>query len=126
MPATVFLSTEIIETKEPYWWLRLDYAWHHARRPLAGTGLPAEGSELVRGDLESLRRLKSTLRRTPTEARNGIVSAVEDEFESKLTNPSEQYPYAKSILGGCSGACRTRYGRREPYGVSPQPDSPSA
>ena len=57
LTATIFVSTEVIETRQSYWWLRMDYAWNLAKNIRAEVELPG-GQRLVveRGELESLRR----------------------------------------------------------------------
>jgi len=98
MTASIFLSTEAIETRCPYWWLRLDYAWHHARRDHADVALAERDPIAVeRGSLASLRRLKSVLRQTPARARNETVEAVEQQLGARLEDPASQYPYASAM-----------------------------
>ncbi len=95
MTATVFISTEAIETKRPYWWLRLDYAWHNAHRIKADI-VSADGTtvSVERGNLASMRRLKSILRQTPARKRDAAVDSVEQQFGARLEDPASQYPYA--------------------------------
>jgi peptidoglycan/xylan/chitin deacetylase (PgdA/CDA1 family) len=95
MTATVFISTEIIETRRPYWWLRLDFAWHNAKRIHAEI-MTTDGAAMLveRGNLPSLRKIKSILRQMPAIARDAAVDSVEQQFGTRLEEPASQYPYA--------------------------------
>ena len=98
MTATVFVSTQILEDGIPYWWLRLDFAWHHAVNPRAEVFLQ-DGSVLVleKGQLQSLRRLKASLRKTPEPERERIIVALEQDLGCRLSDPEKQYPFSKPL-----------------------------
>jgi len=95
MTATVFVTTAAIETSRPYWWLRLDYAWHKARRARAQITLAGESLVLIPGDLDSLVRLKSVLRRTPSDLQERAVDAVAAQLNAILEDVLAQYPFAQ-------------------------------
>ena len=95
MTASVFISTEAIETGRTYWWLRLDYAWHHARHHRAEVTLPDQAPAVLDwGNVDSLRQLKALLRRTEARAREAAVDSIESQLKAKLEDPTTQYPYA--------------------------------
>lgn len=97
-PATIFVSTDQLETEGSYWWLRLDYAWHTApldRAVIAKSD--GETVELRRRDIHSLRKLKSYLRAAPVSERERILCEIEEQLRVRLTNSIEQYPYARNM-----------------------------
>jgi peptidoglycan/xylan/chitin deacetylase (PgdA/CDA1 family) len=95
MTATVFVSTQIVDDRVPYWWLRADYAWHHGRPGPVDLSLP-DGTQITveKGNLDSHRKLKAILRQTPAGPRDYVVSRMEEGFNAQLADPASQYPYA--------------------------------
>lgn len=96
--ATVFVSTEAIETQTPYWWLRLDHGWYSGVARTVEAELPDNPiREFVTGDSTSLAMLKNSLRRSSSGVRDRIVARVLSQLETKLHSPSAQYPFAETI-----------------------------
>jgi len=97
--ATLFLSTAAIETTKPYWWLRLDYVWHKSKGRRASFHLTDGGTrETFDGnDIRSLIRVKSALRKSPSDVRDRAVASIETEVGVALSQPSSQYPHASSL-----------------------------
>jgi peptidoglycan/xylan/chitin deacetylase (PgdA/CDA1 family) len=98
IPATVFVSTEILDTGEPYWWLRLDHAWRQAKAEHACFSGP-EGETVVirRDDPTSLCRAKGLLRAMQAIQRDREVGRLEQAFGACLSNPVAGYPYAEAM-----------------------------
>jgi peptidoglycan/xylan/chitin deacetylase (PgdA/CDA1 family) len=97
--ATIFLSTAAIDERAPYWWLRLDYACHEARRKRTHVRivLPDTSQTFDCTNGASLMRMKSMLRKLPAENRDASVDAIESQVGSRLRDPSSQYPYATPL-----------------------------
>ena len=101
IPATVFVSTEILDTGEPYWWLRLDYAWRHAKTDHAGISGPAgETVSIRKDDPASMARAKVLLRAMRAIQRDREVGRVEDAFCARLSDSAAGYPYAEAMTWG--------------------------
>ena len=95
MTATVFVSTQAIDGDDPYWWLRLDYAWHKGHVVDTNVQLPdGRSHRVVAGRRATLSALKSLLWSVPATARNAVVEAIETQFAARLTDPDKQFPYA--------------------------------
>ncbi len=96
--ATVFVSTEILDTGEPYWWLRLDHAWRHAKVEHARiSGPQGETVVIQRGDHASLGRAKKILRAMRADHRDCEVRSVEQTYGAHLSDPATEYPYAEAL-----------------------------
>jgi len=77
LTATFFLSTEIIDSRRPYWWLRVDYALAKSRQPA-----------------EAAAELKRHLRVTPAVERDAVVAALEEESGARLQDSLSDFPFA--------------------------------
>ena len=98
IPATVFVSTEILDTGKPYWWLRLDFAWRHAKSKEATFSDPNGESVIIRrDDLASMRRAKSALRGMDAAMRDRAVERIEETFGMHLSSPAIEYRYAEAM-----------------------------
>lgn len=95
LTAAFFLSTETIETQEPYWWLRLDYAFLQGRTKRTEIKL-STGEQLFldSSSPESTRRLKQALRCLPKPERDQIISEVEDLAGASMAHANEEYSFA--------------------------------
>lgn len=98
IPATVFVSTEILNTGQAYWWLRLDYSWRHAKADRAVFFGP-EGEKVVirKGDPHSHYYAKTVLWMIDAYQRDLEVARVEEAFGVKLTDPASEYAYAEAM-----------------------------
>ena len=98
IPATVFVSTDILDTGEPYWWLRLDHAWRQARTEQASIfGPKGEVVVIRRDDPASMARAKDHLRAMRANQRAHEVGQVEEAVGARLSNPDVNYPYAEAM-----------------------------
>lgn len=101
IPATVFVSTEILDTGEPYWWLRLDHAWQEAKTGQAAIAGPAGQTVVIsRDDPASLARAKECLRAMRAPQRDREVTRVEEAFGARLPERAAGYPYADAMTWG--------------------------
>jgi len=98
IPATVFVSTEILDTGEPYWWLRLDHAWRQAKTGQAGFSRPTGETVVIRrDDPTSMARAKVVLRAMRAIQRDRAVARVEEAFGAHLSDHAAGYPYAEAM-----------------------------
>jgi peptidoglycan/xylan/chitin deacetylase (PgdA/CDA1 family) len=100
VPATVYLSTDIIDTPYAYWWLRLDYAirsWDGLEENIEmpdGTVIEMTYSNR----LDCLRRFKSQMRQSPADIRDAWVSTAEEQLGMAIGEKiMERYPYATPL-----------------------------
>jgi peptidoglycan/xylan/chitin deacetylase (PgdA/CDA1 family) len=98
IPATVFVSTDILDTGRPYWWLRFDYAWRQAKSQEATFSSPnGEVVLMRRDDLLSMRRAKSVLRGMDAVMQDSAVRRIEEAFGVRLSDPAAEYRYAEAM-----------------------------
>jgi peptidoglycan/xylan/chitin deacetylase (PgdA/CDA1 family) len=97
IPATFYLSTETIDKRVPYWWLRLEHVLSKARGQKIRVALP--GGAEVRADASdpSARRTLCTAIRTvaSTVECARAVESVEDQLAVKPDN--KEYPFAEPM-----------------------------
>jgi peptidoglycan/xylan/chitin deacetylase (PgdA/CDA1 family) len=98
LTATFFISTETIETQEPYWWLRLDYALSHAQTKHSEINL-STGQHLFLDSENpaSTRSLKRALRSLPKPEREQVTSEVESLAGASLSHGNKEYPFAAPL-----------------------------
>lgn len=94
LPATVFLSTEAIDRRRPYWWLRVDYAVAKTRLDSAKIILEGVSFNWARGDREAQTRIKRALRKMQAPLRDAAVAEFEARLDVRLEDPELQFPFA--------------------------------
>ena len=98
LTATFFVSTEAIQTQEPYWWLRLDYAILHTRiKRLQINLLSGDQFWLDTSSAASGRCLKRSLRSVAKPERDRVLSQLERLASVSLTDAHKQYPFAAPL-----------------------------
>jgi peptidoglycan/xylan/chitin deacetylase (PgdA/CDA1 family) len=99
IPAIFYLSTGTIETRRPYWWLRLEYALSRLKKPVSIT-LPDGQRRMVDStpDVHARRSLTTALRSTGKPAAcEKVVEAVEAEAGVDVAEVNAAYPYAEPM-----------------------------
>ena len=80
IPATFYLSTDAIDSRQPYWWLRVDYAVAKSRQaPEVAT------------------HIKRRLRDTPARERDAAVDALEESRGVRLQDNPGTFPFAEIL-----------------------------
>jgi peptidoglycan/xylan/chitin deacetylase (PgdA/CDA1 family) len=96
IPATFYVSTEVIETQRPYWWLRLEYAAFHIQRQSLDIVVPEVGRFVLRpGGGSEMRRLKAVLRCSSSALCEQVVSEIEARVSVALSNRTVEYPFGR-------------------------------
>ena len=97
--ATFYVSTEVIDTQQAYWWKRLEFAVDHATRPGASVTLPtARSFSIAAADgSRALTELKGALKKLPGRDVDAAVRSIEDQFGARL-RPSEQNDPCSEIM----------------------------
>lgn len=96
VPATFYLSTDILDSGIHYWWQRLEYAVHHATQ---------EGCSVRVGDRNfdvsarqvSLYDIKAALRASEAAEQQAVVSYIERELGVNLASGSHPFPCAEPM-----------------------------
>lgn len=99
IPATFYISTDAVESRRHYWWLRLEYAVCTARNRAMSVDLPGGRTVSVgTGDVHSaLREIKASLRASPLEECERVVASIESGLAVSLSeeDAKEVYPHAE-------------------------------
>jgi len=99
IPAIFYLSTNTIETRRPYWWLRLEYALSRLAGPVSVV-LPDGQQRTVDSspDVAVRRNLTTTLRGTGKPAAiEKVVAAIEAEARINVQEVNRAYPFSEPM-----------------------------
>jgi peptidoglycan/xylan/chitin deacetylase (PgdA/CDA1 family) len=96
LTATFYISTEAIDNQKPYWWMRLEYAVAHAKRPSCEVELPLRPPLLL--EVERSRHAKQEIKAALGDAlphdREKVICSIESGLDaSLLTAGTATYPY---------------------------------
>ena len=98
--AVFYVSTQVIETRRPYWWLRLEHALSKAEGKTVRAKLSGRSAMVLEPNQRSrtLRELKAALRVSPIAECEKVVTDIESQVSQSLGNPARDYPHAE-IMG---------------------------
>jgi peptidoglycan/xylan/chitin deacetylase (PgdA/CDA1 family) len=99
VPATFYLSTEAIESRQPYWWLRLEYAVSRLKGRTVTIEVPGNKRFVLggAGTADAVRQLKAILRAAPPSEPERVVAAVEAKLGLTAADTEAAYPHARLL-----------------------------
>ncbi len=100
IPATFYISTDILNHRQCYWWLRVDYALNKSfeqSRPLELRSDTFNWRYDQEDHEQSIETLKRTLMRLPVDIRDPLVDNLEHQANSQLDDDFTDYPYAEPL-----------------------------
>lgn len=99
LTATFYLSTETIETRKPYWWVRLEQALKNTRKSDISVEV-APGKTVRLGSQcpqQNLPLLKSYLKSISPDALEAAVQTIEEELDSGILTSNVSNPFAEPL-----------------------------
>ncbi len=95
LTATFYISTEAIDNQKPYWWMRLEYAVAHAKRPSCEVELPLRPPLLfeVKRSQHAKQEIKAALGDALPQDREKVIQSIESGLGASLLTGTATYPY---------------------------------
>ena len=97
IPATFYISTEVIETQRPYWWMRLEYAVSRLDGQTVTLEIPERGRFVLEASRSAqvLRELKTVLRGAVSAECERAINMVESQLGVSPADLRNAYPHSR-------------------------------
>jgi peptidoglycan/xylan/chitin deacetylase (PgdA/CDA1 family) len=95
LTATFYVSTEVIDSQKPYWWLRLEYAVARAKRSRTQVELPLGRLLLLEAGRarDTVQEIKAILREANAQECEQVIESIEAGLGASLLDEHAAYPY---------------------------------